>query len=99
MEFTPPALNFVGTGFGQSYGIGSVQNGAKRGGIDANIVIENYENYSTPGNSEANPVKITAGGNVTTWSNGNINASTTVEYSFSEILTSRKYRKNKCLYK
>ncbi len=87
VEFTPPALDFVGTGFGQSYGIGSVQNGAKRGGIDSNIVIENYENYSTPLNSESNPLKITAGGNVTTWSNGNINASTTVEYSFSEVLT------------
>ncbi len=87
VEFTPPALNFVGTGFGQSYGIGSVQNGAKRGGIDANIVIENYENYSTPLNSESNPLEIVAGGNVTKWSNGNINASTTVEYNFDEILT------------
>ncbi|MDY4004720.1 MAG: autotransporter-associated N-terminal domain-containing protein, partial [Fusobacterium varium] len=86
VEFTPPALDFVGTGFGQSYGIGSVQNGAKRGGIDSNIVIENYENYSTPLNSESNPLKITAGGNVTTWSNGNINASTTAEYNFSEVL-------------
>ena len=86
VEFTPPALDFVGTGFGQSYGIGSVQNGAKRGSIDSRIVIENYENYSTPLNSESDPLKIVAGGNATTWSNGNINASTTVEYNFSEVL-------------
>ena len=86
VEFTPPALDFVGTGFGQSYGIGSVQNGAKRGSIDSRIVIENYENYSTPLNSESDPLKIVAGGNATTWSNGNINASTTAEYNFSEVL-------------
>ncbi|MEE0138021.1 autotransporter-associated N-terminal domain-containing protein, partial [Fusobacterium ulcerans] len=91
-NFTPPALNFVGTGFYQSWGIGSVQNGAKKGGIDSSIVIENYEKYDTPNNTEANPFKILTGKDGSTinggmaWSNGKIEASSSIEFAFSETL-------------
>ncbi|MDU1893111.1 MAG: hypothetical protein E6767_20735, partial [Dysgonomonas sp.] len=91
-NFTPPALNFVGTGFYQSWGIGSVQNGAKRGGIDTSIVIENYEKYNTPDNTESNPFKILTGKDGSTinggmaWSNGKIEASSSIEFSYNETL-------------
>ena len=59
--FSPPALNFVGTGFWQSWGIGSSLV-TKHGGIDTSIVIENYENYKTDAtHTQANPFDIVAG--------------------------------------
>ncbi|MEX6477289.1 autotransporter-associated N-terminal domain-containing protein, partial [Fusobacterium animalis] len=59
--FSPPALNFVGTGFWQSWGIGSSLV-TKHGGIDTSIVIENYENYKTDAtHTQANPFDIVTG--------------------------------------
>ena len=59
--FSPPALNFVGTGFWQGWGIGSSLV-TKHGGIDTSIVIENYENYKTDAtHTQANPFDIVTG--------------------------------------
>ena len=44
--FTPPALDFVGSGFWQGSNIGTRFNG---GGISTSVYIENYTNYDTDG--------------------------------------------------
>jgi hypothetical protein len=89
--FTPPTLPFVGTGFYQGWGIGSV-NGAKKGSIDSSIIIENYQLYQTPTNTETNPFQILTGNDGSTilggmkWSNGTVYASST-EFTYSETLS------------
>ena len=61
--FDPPALNFVGTGFPQGADIGIPK---------SNIVIQNYEEYSTPNGV----FKIEAGASGTTWT-GTVRAKST----------------------
>ena len=61
--FDPPALNFVGTGFPQGADIGMPK---------SNIVIQNYEEYSTPNGV----FKIEAGASGTTWT-GTVRAKST----------------------
>ena len=68
--FNPPALNFVGTGFWQAWGIGSSRV-TKHGSIDSSIVIENYENYKTDvSHTEANPFDIVTGTGAVTATGG-----------------------------
>ena len=43
--FTPPALNFVGTGFGQADGIGRIGD-SKYLTVSSSVVIENFETYN-----------------------------------------------------
>ena len=71
--FNPPALNFVGTGFPQGPAIGMPKN---------NIVIQNYEEYSTPNGV----FKIKAGSSGTTWT-GTVRAKSTTTPSLSGDLT------------
>ena len=71
--FSPPALNFVGTGFPQGPAIGMPKN---------NIVIQNYEEYSTPNGV----FKIKAGSSGTTWT-GTVRAKSTTTPSLSGDLT------------
>ncbi len=60
--FTPPALSFIGTGFWQGWFIGYHDGATPRvkynTGMDNSVVIENYNKYSTPSASEANPFSI-----------------------------------------
>jgi len=71
--FEPPALNFVGSGFGQGADIGMPKN---------NIVIQNYEEYSTPNGV----FKIEAGASGTTWT-GTVRAKSTTTPTLSGDLT------------
>ena len=71
--FEPPALNFVGSGFGQGDDIGMPKN---------NIVIQNYEEYSTPNGV----FKIEAGASGTTWT-GTVRAVSTTTPTLSGDLT------------
>ena len=71
--FEPPALNFVGSGFGQGDDIGMPKN---------NIVIQNYEEYFTPNGV----FKIEAGASGTTWT-GTVRAKSTTTPTLSGDLT------------
>ena len=71
--FEPPALNFVGTGFPQGTTIGITKN---------NIIIQNYEKYSTPNGV----FKIESGASGSTWT-GTVRAVSTTTPSLSGDLT------------
>ncbi len=71
--FDPPDLKFVGTGFAQGPAIGMPK---------TNIIIQNYEKYSTPNGV----FKIEAGASGTTWT-GTVKAESTTAPSLSGNLT------------
>ena len=71
--FNPPDLKFVGTGFPQGPGIGMPK---------TNIIIQNYEKYSTPNGV----FKIEAGASGTSWK-GTVKAESTTAPSLSGNLT------------
>lgn len=52
--FTPPFLNFVGTGFGQDDRIGNRWHRSHLAMSGGNTVIDNYENYNTTGDFRVN---------------------------------------------
>jgi hypothetical protein len=67
--FVPPTLPFVGLGFPQGAGVSRPR---------TNIIIQNYETYSTSA-----PVTITTGSGGTTWSGGNITMTTAVTSGYN----------------
>ena len=92
--FLPPELNFVGTGFWQSWYIGYHDSGTAvvryNTTMDNTVIIENYNKYSTPSASETNPFHIVMdnpnnSSTRATWS-GKLDA----EINFDENLISSK---------
>ena len=86
---TPPDLAFIGRGFWQSPAVGYLSNSGKvsrLSTVDDSIIIENYQNYTTPGHSETNPYLIEHGDSVggIKWT-GNLQGNNTI-LSFNDTL-------------
>ena len=90
--FNPPELSYNGKGFDQGIPIGYYGNyayGQKQGGVfDSNIrtqvVVENYEKYTTPGHSKANPYEITMNSDGGVTYNGTLNLKSNEVYKKSD---------------